>query len=462
MDAAKGANLYSAMSKEKPVNLTLVNDPQQIVFSGANAAPLTLTLRNDDNRDAKSVLINVVRGDLLKKDDLTLSPEELTGGGYKVVDEMWVECRLTELDEWQAVDQWDAPFDLGMLEKGDSISFQLRVNVPTNSADVGRMCFAIMISASTGEDVRVNSVTIDQPGFSLSVGDSTQATATVDAQVGADDSVDWWSDAPDVAAVDVDGNIEAIAPGKGVIRAVSAVNSAAKSSRFIVVDDIPVVSDAKVWFDALDNDTLIQSGGKLIQWLDKSGYGFHASQASETLQPVVVTDSGFGMQAVYFDRDYMLAGEPLPTGKIDYTVFIVARCNSSFQSSSFFSFGSVDGFTTGTCFGLQSASGNVLQHYYPNSGLNKLSAGLSAPQLITIAMSGNNRSTRQNGVEVAADTASGLNISDSLLYLGGRELNKPTSAHLGVICEFIAYSKSLTPAEIAQNEFYLMSKWGLS
>jgi len=236
VDAAKGANLYSAMSKEKPVNLTLVNDPQQIVFSGANAAPLTLTLRNDDNRDAKSVLINVVRGDLLKKDDLTLSPEELTGGGYKVVNEMWVECRLTDLDEWQAVDQWDAPFDLGMLEKGDSISFQLRVNVPTNSADVGRMCFAIMISASTGEDVRVNSVTIDQPGFSLSVGDSTQATATVDAQVGADDSVDWWSDAPDVAAVDVDGNIVAISPGKGVIRAVSAVNSAAKSSRFITVN----------------------------------------------------------------------------------------------------------------------------------------------------------------------------------------------------------------------------------
>lgn len=230
------ADIHGVMSKATPLDIVLDSDPQQIVFAGRGAAPITLTLANNDSRNATSVLINAVRGDLLTKNDLTLTTEELNGGGYKIIDETWVECRLASPDAWQPIDDWSTPFDLGALAAGASVSFEVQINVPTANADAGRMCFALMISASTGEDLRVLSVTIDQASFAVDTGATTTATATVVADVGADDSVTWSSSDTNIATVDIDtGEIIGVAAGQAIITAASVVNALACSTRYVVV-----------------------------------------------------------------------------------------------------------------------------------------------------------------------------------------------------------------------------------
>ena len=227
------------MSKATPLNIVLDSDPQQIVFAGRGAAPITLTLTNDDSRDAASVLINAVRGDLLTKNDLALTTEELNGGGYKIIDEAWVECRLAAPDAWQPIDDWATPFDLGSLAAGASVSFEMQVNVPIANTDAGRMCFALMVSSKPADEPQVTSVTIDQASFAIIEGGTDTATATVVADVGADDSVVWTSNNTAAATINVStGVITAVAAGVAIITALANANNRIKSSRLAVISAI--------------------------------------------------------------------------------------------------------------------------------------------------------------------------------------------------------------------------------
>lgn len=452
------------MSKELPLDIVLDNDPQQIVFAGANAAPITLTLTNNDTRNAISVLVNAVRGDLLKKNDLILTPEELTGGGYKVVDETWVECRFGDPDAWQPIDEWATPFDLGALAAGDSVSFELRVNVPTASADVGRMCFAIMISATAGEDLRVLSVTIDQAGWALTTGDTTTATATVSADVGADDSVNWSSSNSGAATITNAGLITAVAPGTSVIEAVSVVNSVARSSRFVVVSDPvgPPVAGYVAWYDASDAASITESGGAVGEWRDRSGNDYHAAQTDAGLKPTTNAATQNGLNVISFNSDYMTAGDPLPTGKIDYTVFAVAKILTGL--SSIIHVGTNDAFAAGTSFGLAANSSDPINaqfgHFYVNLGEGS-DFTFNAFSLITAQQDGDLRTTRINETLKTSGTASGLNLTNSTLRIGGRWFNPSGFALKGEFAELIIYQTALTPAEVAAVESYLKAKWGL-
>jgi uncharacterized protein YjdB len=219
-----------------PLDITMDSDPQQLFFAGKGASEYDITLTNNDTRNAASLLINACRADLLNKGDLTLTDEEKNGGGYKLIDEKWVECRLTALDAWQAIDDWATPFDLGPLAAGADVSFQIRVNVPTANTDSGRVAFALMVSSKPADQPQVTSVTIDQDDFSITEGNTDTATATVVADVGADDSVVWTSSNTAAATINVStGVITAVAAGTAIITAMANDNNRIKSSRMAVI-----------------------------------------------------------------------------------------------------------------------------------------------------------------------------------------------------------------------------------
>ncbi len=238
MVAEEGPGLYCDMTitHHIPLDVTMDGDPQQLFFAGKGASEYDITLTNNDTRNAASLLINACRADLLNKGDLTLTDEEKNGGGYKLINEKWVECRLTALDAWQAIDDWATPFDLGALAAGASVSFQMRVNVPASNIDNGRVAFALMVSSKPADEPQVTSVTIDQASFSLTEGDTTTATATVVADAGADDSVAWTSNNTAAATINVStGVITAVAAGVAIITAMANDNNRIKSSRLAVI-----------------------------------------------------------------------------------------------------------------------------------------------------------------------------------------------------------------------------------
>ncbi len=98
--------------------------------------------------------------------------------------------------------------------------------------------------------------------------------------------------------------------------------------------DVPVTDGLLLWLDATDPATLFQDidmttpagdGDPVALWLDKSGNGFHATQADDFLRPTWESDVMNGQAAVRFDGldgDGMAINEDLFLVR-PYTVFIV-------------------------------------------------------------------------------------------------------------------------------------------
>lgn len=229
-------------SKATPLKIELVNDPQQLWFSGKGGAPITLNFVNNDTRFCEKLLVNVVRADLLLKNELTLTASELQGGGHKLIDEGWFQCRFEAPMPWEPIDDWDTPFDIGTLWANGGVgSCEIRLNPPVDNVDYGRICFAIMISAKMANDPVVYSCTINQESFAIATGEQKQATATVVADFAVDTSVIWSIDKPEIATVDVYGLITGIGAGRAILTARSTVNPFYQSSRFVRATLVPLV-----------------------------------------------------------------------------------------------------------------------------------------------------------------------------------------------------------------------------
>jgi uncharacterized protein YjdB len=101
------------------------------------------------------------------------------------------------------------------------------------------MCFALMVSSKPADEPQVTSVTIDQASFAIIEGGTDTATATVVADVGADDSVVWTSNNTAAATINVStGVITAVAAGVAIITALANANNRIKSSRLAVISAI--------------------------------------------------------------------------------------------------------------------------------------------------------------------------------------------------------------------------------
>ena len=79
------------------------------------------------------------------------------------------------------------------------------------------------------------------------------------------------------------------------------------------------------WYDAADAATIVQSGGTVSQWNDKSGHGRNVAQAIATNQPA------YSVGAVSFDgtNDYLWSSSPFmwTNGQVD--VYLVATVNAA-------------------------------------------------------------------------------------------------------------------------------------
>jgi hypothetical protein len=61
------------------------------------------------------------------------------------------------------------------------------------------------------------------------------------------------------------------------------------------------IDGLRLWLDASDSATIGTSGGKVLLWEDKSGYGNHAIQNNAARQPSVSASSLAGQPAIHFD-----------------------------------------------------------------------------------------------------------------------------------------------------------------
>lgn len=208
----------------------------------------------------------------------------------------------------------------------------------------------------------------------------------------------------------------------------------------------------KFWYDAYDEDTIIDSGGSVSQWNDKSGNGFHLTQSNGTNQPDTGASIG-GLNALnfngsnhYLDRSSITATQPL-------NVFMVLKPDVAPGTSKFIADG-ISGriaisITSGDKFGLFAGS--------TASGLTTVVGGTK--YLLVGRVNGASSQQWLNGTDDTSTTNSGGQNLDGIT-VGAK--NGGALHYDGKIGEYLAFEGNLTDATRIIIEGYLAHKWGLT
>jgi hypothetical protein len=86
------------------------------------------------------------------------------------------------------------------------------------------------------------------------------------------------------------------------------------------------IAGLQIWLDASDASSLTLNGSTVSQWRDKSGNGFHASQATANNQPTYTSSAVYGRPALSFDgsNDSMRISASLDA---THSAFFVVKMN---------------------------------------------------------------------------------------------------------------------------------------
>jgi hypothetical protein len=80
-----------------------------------------------------------------------------------------------------------------------------------------------------------------------------------------------------------------------------------------------------VWLDAADATTITASLGAVSQWNDKSGNGFHVTQAFGARQPLTGAATINGLNVLTFDGNDSMSNLSVPSSSRPHTYVIVAK-----------------------------------------------------------------------------------------------------------------------------------------
>jgi hypothetical protein len=222
------------------------------------------------------------------------------------------------------------------------------------------------------------------------------------------------------------------------------------------------------WFDANDASTFTYSSGAVVSaWADKSGNSRNATQATVANQPSRVSSVINGKAVVRFDSTNDVLGWTAyaMTAQTWFFVFrnpseITTATSNSLLSSNTFLFNALNlGDTTGaianeriTWIGV-STGGTYIQGIAQNT--TNIPAGNH--QLNVSMTSGYGGS--MNFDKVAVSTA---NVNGGFAARSYPQYSEFLGNASGLdIAEVIAYDTALSAGDIATNESYLASKWGV-
>lgn len=211
------------------------------------------------------------------------------------------------------------------------------------------------------------------------------------------------------------------------------------------------------WYDGADTSSIIQSGGDVSQWSDKSGNGNHATQAVGVNQPKTGTRTLNGRNTIAYNGvdDYL----KLPSGMLSIptganTILAVFQNDNTTQVAR-----SISGKTGATTnYGLLYID-TVNQFSFRNGGNNQLA--------YTPDTSAHIYGLRRNGTTLdgylagsVGSTSTASNVTLDELNFAWDNANTGGQAFGGTQAEIVFYSRDLTNAEINLVALYFSAKWG--
>ncbi len=237
-----------------------------------------------------------------------------------------------------------------------------------------------------------------------------------------------------------------------------------KNGNIVMNNSAPTlpVAGAVAWYDAADLATITEHQeypGSVVEWADKSGNGLSATKTSGKL-PTVTLNTLNGKPVLNFVQDiYQYKGSfnvpvgCVPAGNTSYTIFSVFQQGSGGGSIMY-----CGEQQTNRALYFDAFEYLQLRQEWCGNDFRSHTLSLNTPHMATYQYDGAQRLTRLDESELTAP-ASGKNTSTAACYIG---LGGDYASMNGYIAELIVYHTALTSADIAKNEAYLKSKWGLA
>jgi hypothetical protein len=205
----------------------------------------------------------------------------------------------------------------------------------------------------------------------------------------------------------------------------------------------PAALDPLLWLDFADSTTLTASGGVILQIIDKSGNGRHASQAASSNRPTVGTVNGKSCM-VSTSAQYL---------ELQNTISTVR------------SFAAVAQFTTTT--GLQFIVGDSSSFdFHGDNGSNLLSPSFASSLVTGGSGWTNGASTAPSSIVKSASTSVYIFNTTGSVRIGQFSADRSNQyGNRGIIgntCEIIALASTIANLDREKFEGYLAHKWGFA
>jgi len=235
----------------------------------------------------------------------------------------------------------------------------------------------------------------------------------------------------------------------------------------------PIIPGCALWLDAADATTIIQSGGNVSQWNDKSGYGRHMVQGVASNQPIIINNTLNKLPVIslsnFSSSNYMSSINTLPVnGLSNMSIYIVANALSNYTigdstQTPIIWWNEIGGWGQvgvsfsqsqyGWRFGTGQTANNQKVNFPSNIGTSYVLVDVNKSNLIETPYY--NGSILGTSITVSNTTIAN---TSNVIYLGLGEGNTLGHNNIG---EIIIYNQNILDSQRQQVEGYLAWKWGL-
>lgn len=213
-----------------------------------------------------------------------------------------------------------------------------------------------------------------------------------------------------------------------------------------------------LWLDANDSNTITLDAGAVSEWRDKSGNNRHATQATASNRPLLVTGGLNGTDVIRFDGGDWLDCTTNLTLTAQH-LFITFKYNTSsggYARLFTYSDNGLDFNNSGHYIPVVKYGGNTLYSYFSDNFYSGLSMTDGETAIWENLHAGTQVSNHKNGRAISsAVSANTLNKAFTRYRIAGAIDNNENNNLNGDISQIIIFPRVLTQAEREQMEGYL-------
>ena len=220
-----------------------------------------------------------------------------------------------------------------------------------------------------------------------------------------------------------------------------------------------------LWLDASDASTIIESGGAVSQWSDKSGNDNHVTQNNASDKPTTGTNEINNLNVLEFYGSQILYRNTTAINNSvnrSWTIFGVVKPSAT--SGVRIAFGSDSGSRIGQFLRINNAVYETIGFSGGSAFTDSAGSAIidEAVVLTSVNDSGNSLELFVNGASQASVNMGTQNYTSTIPLVVGDRNTTNSSGWSGSIAEIIAFDRKLTQQEREDIENILAQKWGIT